>query len=283
MATSLWDYLRPPFDIALGQIERLQEIGGRDARFLLLFAALCACVVVVLARRWRGRAAKLVTVPERFVVLFWVVGYIVWAVAFYYYRYMTTLEMLAPLVLFVLLRVLVPGRALSVVLLCVSVAIGVSVRTGSWGRGGWQDDWFGVELAPLAQQPRSLVLLAGGPLAFAIPSFPPDARFAHLTGIQSKGGTALIDRMIAEAIETREGPLLVMATFRVDADAQDPEHRRPRWVYDPEQDAGPLVAPFSLSLTNRCAQIPTRRRRLYICELDRSSSPLRSSAGSASR
>jgi hypothetical protein len=282
-ASGVWDYLRPPLDIALGRMERLQEIGGRDIRFLLLFAALAACALVAVTRWRRGSAVGRATTSERFVVLFWLIGYGVWATTFYYYRYMTTLEMLAPLVLFVLLRFLVPRRALTAILVCVSLVVVASVRVDSWGRGGWQDDWFGIDLPRLARRPGSLVLLAGGPIAFAIPSFPIDARFAHLTGIQSKGGTALIDRMIAEAIEAHDGPLLIMATFRVDADAQDPEHRRPRWVYNPEQDARPLVAPFGLSLTNRCAEIPTRRGRLYLCELERSSSPPRSADGSASR
>ncbi len=268
MANGLWDYVRPPLDIALGRMDRLQEIGARDGRFLVLFTTLVVFGLFALVLSRRGKTVR-ATPPERFLAIFWLVGYVLWAAVFYYYRYLTSLELLAPLVTFIFVRAVLPARALVPVVLVLSVGLGAWVRTDSWGRGDWQEDWFGVDLPPRARRPGALVLLLGGPIAFSIPSFPADARFAHLTGIQDKGGTVLIDQMIEEAVRAHEGPLLVLATFRVDASAQDPAHRRPRWVYDPERDAAPSVAPLGLTLTDRCDWIRTRGGRLYLCDLDR--------------
>ncbi len=269
VARDAWDYLRPPLDIALGRMERLQEIGARDARYLALAVAALAFAALALARRGRRPAPAPLASTGGFVLAYWLVGYGVWAVAFYYYRYMTTLEFLAPLALLVLVRYVAPPR----LLLPAAVALGLVLvawsRTESWGRGDWRANWFGLDLPPLARQPGAMVLLTGAPVSFALPGFPPDARFAHLTAIREKGGTELFDREIARALERHQGPVLLLSSFRIDKDAQDPARRRPRWVYNPEEDAGPVVERFGLALTDRCADTRTRRGPLYLCELDR--------------
>lgn len=268
-AVTALDFLRPPFDIALGHTHRLQEIAARDGRFLLLFLALALSVFVALVRRLQFGKGASMTIAEHFVVSYWMLCYVVWEVAFYYYRYLTPLEMLAPLVLFILVRSVVPSRALVSVVVALSIALAVYTRTESWGRGDWRDNWFGLDLPPLAAQRHAMVLLLGGPVGFAIPYFAADAKFIHLTAIRDKGGTALFDEAIVQALEAHHGPLFILSSFRVDASGQDPRRRRPRWVYDPDEDARPLVEPFGLVLTDRCEDMRTRRLRLYLCELGR--------------
>jgi hypothetical protein len=203
------------------------------------------------------------------VLVYWLAGYLVWVAMFYYYRYMTTLELVAPLALVVVVRALVPERLLVRAVLVLCLCLAAWSRTGSWGRGAWQDNWFGLELPELARRPGALVLLAGGPVSFAIPDFPASDRFAHVTGIRERGGSVLFDRMVADAIEQHRGPLLLLSTFRVDSRAQDPSTRRSRWVYDPQQDIGPTAARFGVRLTDRCEDMRTRRGPLYLCEVEK--------------
>jgi hypothetical protein len=269
IAHDAWDYLRPPLDLALGRMDRLQEIGARDARYLALAVAALAFAGLALAGRRSWRVLAAVSSPGGFVLAYWLVGYLVWAAAFYYYRYMTPLEFVAPIALVVLLAALLPPRATLPAAVGLSLALVAWSRTQSWGRGDWQENWFGLELPTLARRPDALVLLAGGPVGFALPAFPPSARFAHVTAIRDKGGTELFDRELASAIERQRGPLLLLSSFRVDARAQDPATRRPRWTYDAEEDVGPVAARFGLELTDRCEDMRTRRGRLYLCEVDR--------------
>ncbi len=70
VAREAWDYLRPPLDIALGRMERLQEIGARDARYLVLVVVAIAVVVLALARRLRGSAVVRAGSPESFVLAY---------------------------------------------------------------------------------------------------------------------------------------------------------------------------------------------------------------------
>jgi hypothetical protein len=267
VARDAGDVLRVPLDLALGRMGRLQEIGARDARYAALALAALLAAAAALAR-W-GRGAAPTNAGGAFVLAYWLVGYGLWAAAFYYYRYMTTLEFLAPVALLVLLPLVVPPRALVPAALAVCVALAAWSRTDSWGRGDWQENWFGLELPALARQPGALVLMTGAPTSYALPAFPPDARFAHLTAIREKGGTERFDEAIAAAIRAHRGPLLLLSSFRVDRHAQDPSRRRPRWAYDPEQDAGPVAERFGLALSDRCEDTRTRRGPLYVCEVDR--------------
>jgi hypothetical protein len=264
------DVLRPPFDLALGHTDRLLEIGARDARLLVLFVAAAAALVMALVRR-RGRdgTARRAPSPGSFVVGFWFAAYALWVAAFYYYRYMTTLELLAPLALLVTARALVPPRRLLAVVAALVAALALYAKADSWGRGDWQENWFGVELPARARRPGSLVLIAGAPVSFALPYFPEDASFAHLTAIREKGGTALFARELQRRIDAHRGPLLLLAPFRVDSRAQDPRTRRPRWTYNPEEDVTAAAAEFSLRLTERCDDLRTRRLRLYMCDVER--------------
>jgi hypothetical protein len=182
---------------------------------------------------------------------------------------MTTLEFVAPLILVGLLRSLAPAKALMTAVLGVSVVILAGSRTDSWGRGDWQDNWFGLELPALARKSDAMVLLAGAPVTFALPAFPGGARFVHLDAIRAHGGTELFDQRIVASLREHHGPLLLLANFRVDKDAQNPAKRRPRWRYNPEEDAGPVAARFGLRLTDRCEDMRTRRGPLYLCEVER--------------
>ena len=263
------DLIRPPLDLALGRTDRLLEIGARDARMLVLFVAAGLWLAVALARRRGGEAGPGRASAGGFVLGFWFAAYGLWAVAFYYYRYMTTLELLAPLAILVALRALVAPRLLLPVAAALALALGLHARSDSWGRGDWQESWFGVELPARARRPGSLVLLAGAPVSFALPYFPRDARFAHLTAIREKGGSELFAQELKRRIEAHAGPLLLLASYRVDARAQDARTRRPRWVYNPEEDVAPAAAEFGLRLSERCDDLRTRRLRLYLCEVER--------------
>jgi hypothetical protein len=269
-AHGLLDVVRPAFDLALGHTHRLLEIGVRDARFLFLFTAVAAALFVTFGPRRRPDVGfRRLSRPEAFVVAFWFAAYALWVTAFYYYRYMTTLELLAPLALLVALRGLVVPRLLLPVAAAIFLALGLYARSDSWGRGDWQENWFGVELPARARRAGSLVLIAGAPVSFALPYFAGDARFAHLTAMREKGGTALFARELQRRIDAHPGPLLLLAPFRVDSRAQDAATRRPRWTYNPEEDVTPAATEFGLRLTERCDDIRTRRLRLYMCDVER--------------
>jgi hypothetical protein len=251
-----YDLVRPALDIAIGRTEGIQEIALRDARFLLLLVVslLCLALLVLgpLRHGRRGLRWRPFQPQERALLVYWLAAYIVWVVMFCYYRYLAILEFTAPLLLFVLVGRLIPGRQLPRVVLGIALVLALSTSSGSWGRRRWQPAWLQMTIPPMGLQPHSLVLLVGQPISYAIPSFREDARFALVT-LDEFGTAAPWRERVAELIATHRGPILLLSTYG---------HSRP--------DAGTRVAAFGLRPTGHYEQAGQGPLRLRLCELERS-------------
>jgi hypothetical protein len=243
-AHGLVDYVRPPLDMALGLNERLQEIPFRDVRFLLVLLA----ALLWLALRVAGRRPA--TAPgTRFLLVYFLAGYVVWALAFYYYRYASVLEFVAPLVLVLLVQAAFPTRARTLVV-AATVFVLLTTTVGSWGRLGFGERWFNVRLPPAAQEPDSLVLLDSPLSSFLIPYFPSHTRFAGLEGTGSKR----LDELVAARIAAHRGALFWLVSRGRPAPSDSPER-------------------FGLAVTDDCGLIRTGEGRWALCRLARARGP----------
>jgi hypothetical protein len=135
-------------------------------------------------------------------------------VLFPYYRYLTLLEIAAPLALLALLHALVPTHRLTHAVAAIAVLLVLTTSTGSWGRRAWEKTWLEMPVPPLGLQRGSLVLLVGQPIAFAVPSFREDATFVHLTAIDGFGADARWRERITAAVATHAGPVLLFSNFQ---------------------------------------------------------------------
>jgi hypothetical protein len=194
------DYLSPPFVMAFGATRRLQEIPFRDARFLLVVLAGLLWLVLRLARRRPPLSAA-----QSLLLVYVMVAYATWLVAFYYYRYAAVLEFLAPLVFVILAQAAIP-RLARPVLLGAGVLVLLTASGGSWLRHGWWDRWWRVRLPPQAQVPDCLVLLDSPLSSFLIPYFPRETRFAGLEW----SGSPRIEELLTERIGSHRGTFMVL-------------------------------------------------------------------------
>jgi hypothetical protein len=254
-ARTAYDVVRPAVDVALGRPDRIQEVGLRDARFLLLLvASLLGLAFLALDRLRHGRGGPRWTPLQpggRALVAFWLAAYLAWVALFYNYRYLALLEFTSPLLLFVLLQRLVPRRYVPQVLLAVALVLAVTTRSDSWGRGPWRDGWLAFAAPPMGARPDSLVLLVGQPISYAIPSFREDARFALVT-LEEFGAATRWKERIAQEVAAHRGPFLALSTLtrsRAEAEARAEE--------------------YGLRLTGRCELAGQRAPRLRLCELQR--------------
>ncbi|WP_028920357.1 glycosyltransferase 87 family protein [Pseudoxanthomonas suwonensis] len=153
----------------------VSELSLLQVAWALLYVVAPLAALAWLRRRTRGGAR-----PEaadasvlRMLGVFFVVGFVLWLWMFSIHRYLVVLELLAPLVLWLLLRGLLPGRAGSsvagaAVLLCALVAL---AGWNDWGHARWTREAFRVE-AP-AGPPPGLVLMGGDePQSWRIPFLP---------------------------------------------------------------------------------------------------------------
>jgi hypothetical protein len=196
-ANVFWDYLLPPVRAFQGahKSTRLQEIPFRDLRLLFLFLSALALMMV---RIWRKPKIRLKD-PQRFLLWTWGLGYLLWIQLFFYYRYLTPLEFLAPAL--GVLMLVSAGLDRKWALGSFAAFILLTTQYGFWGRQHWRENWAEVIQENLEISDESVVFLSEKPVGYLLRYFPARARFVHLNAFPEFGApTARYRERIAEIV-----------------------------------------------------------------------------------
>ena len=157
-------------------------------------------------------------------------SYLIWMNLFSIYRYLVPLELLAPLVLWLIAQRLLPGRrtALVVSAVLVTVIAATFVTSPSWGRAKWAYQSFRADVPAMAHPEQSIVFTvhADPPMGWLAAMFPVKLAFVSLgSGFpESEAFRERIDSMMS----ARRGPLYVMTKHEHagTAPAQETNRRR---------------------------------------------------------
>jgi hypothetical protein len=220
-----------PLYFFLSRVPVAGEARFREARFAVLYVLIVAVVVkVLLERRSARRAAELTgATPTAWarvdvaLLAFMVVSYVMWQKKFSIYRYLIPLELLAPLVIYLLVCFLVPSQRRRVLVTAILLAaIVLGMRTPTWGRRDWGRDFFGTSVRPGAVPSTSLILVATyEPLAFVAPALPPEARIVRVqSNFFEPTATTMLAKEIRTIITEHRGPLRLLSHRRHRALAQ---------------------------------------------------------------
>jgi len=135
----------------------------------------------------KGNSDKIFPLNEKLFLIFFVVSFIVWEVTFSYYRYLSPLEGLAPILIFILLRYFLIRGAM-IVTLSLLLFNAINPHYPDWGRIPWGKSYFQMEGVQKGLPKDALVLVGAKPLAFVIPALPEGFRYftiGNLGGIAS--------------------------------------------------------------------------------------------------
>ncbi|UNK50412.1 hypothetical protein MNR01_05170 [Lysobacter sp. S4-A87] len=168
----------------------ISEIPLLQIIWAVLYLLAIAAVASWLWRRSAGvvRQDVAVTTAARLLLVFFAVAFVAWLAVFSIHRYLAVLEVLAPLVLWLLAeRVFAPALAARVATCAIVATIAVTLAGtwltgwGNWGHAGWTDRPFRVDAPAMAQPAQSTVLLVGTePQAWRIPFLPAAAAYASV-------------------------------------------------------------------------------------------------------
>jgi hypothetical protein len=250
----LAEHLLWPFLVALDP-SRVSQIQVGTLAWPLLYLACAALTIKIFVRRHAG-------VPDarvRMLLLFLVLSYASWMVLFSIYRYLAPLELLAPLLLYLLMQALLPrvvaGKAAAVLIVLV---IASSVPMGNWGHAGWHQQSARAEVPVIADPAHSIVfsvnaMPASGWLATF---FPAELAFASLA--PGFPVTAGYRARVASMLATRKNGAHVLVEV-TGAQAET----------GPVEAARGLLASYQLAPdTSRCAAYPAYLgRRAYYYQL----------------
>lgn len=177
----------------------------------LVYVLMFGWALKTLSSRWHRRGldqgAAAGPDAERFFFLFLIFSYLAWMAVFSIGRYLVVLEVLLPLSCWLLFHRLVRWPlARHLTLLSIGAAALFSV---SHLDVGWRAEWAPqshVVQAPVIEHPSSTtVLVLGAPLAWVIPSFPPELAFVSLAG--SFPESDAYEKRARQIMQSRGGPI----------------------------------------------------------------------------
>lgn len=204
-----------PF-VFMAQVARVSEIPLKIAVIPLLYAMGLLFVVNWLRGRLLvaagpGSAASVLSTRACGLLLFGLIAYLLWVKLFGIYRYLVPLELLAPLMVWILAeRMFSAARAARIggwLLAATTLAVFPFV---SWGHAGWASPNFSASVPPLASPADTIVFTAHGdpPMGWLATFFPHEVRVIALAGGFPES-PAWLERVHA-AVAERTGPHYVM-------------------------------------------------------------------------
>lgn len=201
---------------------RVGEVPWFDLRVVVLYLLVPASVLLALAGRrlgWAGRGDVALADPAltRFTLLALAAAYGVWLYLFCIYRYLVTVEMLAPLAIVMTAGLLPLGRRLRVALaLALLLLVQGAMTPANWGRMAWTPRWVEAEVPPIADPDHTMVLMGGyWAISHVIPFFPPQIPFVRIQSnfLQpdsvGNGHLAWLQARVA----AHRGPFLMLSTI----------------------------------------------------------------------
>jgi hypothetical protein len=211
----LWPY------VFSSHMERIAEVPIRQITWPLLYSAVIAWAVAALVRRMRGAAGAGVErgLPPRgvFLVAFAAVAYVVWVRLFSIYRYLAPLELIAPVLFWLLVHTIAcptAARRLAGWLLLAAAAAVLPFTT--WGHAGWTERAFTADTPAIAQPQRAVIYQASldSPMGWLAQFMPREAAVVGL-GSGFPESPAYVERMHRMAAQ-RGGPHYIMFPLATD-------------------------------------------------------------------
>ncbi|WP_244196583.1 hypothetical protein [Paraburkholderia hospita] len=205
--TLLW-----PFIIAADS-KRVGETPIRQIIWPIVYLVLVWWGLTRVAHRVKGQPRIAFEPKQRLVVLFVVLGFVVWMKLFSIYRYIVPIEVLAPMVLVLLLDRLLPARIArrtAAWLIIAATAVVVTGGARTWGHEGWADPLYHAQLPPLTQPEGTTVVIGSSTTGWAwiATRFPDTVAFTQIDS-SFPASDAFRARIVALARE-RGGPTFAL-------------------------------------------------------------------------
>ena len=227
-------------------ISRIAEVPIQQIIWPLLYAVVLVWAVVTFLRRGQGARSNTVSrinLSSRsvFLLAFFSVSYVVWVRLFSIYRYVVPIEMLAPLLFWLLLQTLaapaVANRLGGWLLLVASLAV---LPFTTWGHAGWTERAFTADTPRIDQPKHAVVFLASmdSPMGW-LAQFMPSESAAIGLGSGFPESPAYRERML-QTIAARGGPHYIMFPITTDKRATGMERKAQfaRWLGMTGSEAG---------------------------------------------
>ncbi len=204
-----------PFVVS-ADARRAGQLPLRQVIWAVAYAMFIAWAVT--AFRNRRATAPAMDSRARYVVATLGIGFVIWMSAFGVYRYLVALELLAPLVVFILGTHSFPRHGRTIAAWALSIAALVVVTGGmkTGGHADWDEVPFALDVPAIGAPAKATVLLVGGdpPWAWIGAALPVEVALAQVGG-NFPEGPAFKPRL-ASMVVSRGGPVFAVVSAHRD-------------------------------------------------------------------
>lgn len=155
--------------------------------------------------------------PHRFLVLFFILSYIIWQLKFSIYRYTNPLELISPVVIFILLDKILKDPFHKLIGFISSMLLIVTiVNVPHWERLPFKSEFIQVRAPVLPDPANTMIVIAGGrPWSYLIPAFPPEVRFVRVGGnfFKDDKPTRYLE-LLKDTVKSHEGDIFLLSRQR---------------------------------------------------------------------
>ncbi len=194
-----------------------------DIRFLVIYLlSLVWLIKFILLKRLSTARGSAETVDSwdrtyRFLVLFFILSYIIWQLKFSIYRFTNPLELISPVVIFILLDKILRDPFHKLVGFVGSVLLIVTiVNIPQWERLPFKSEFIQVRVPVLPHPANSMIVIAGGrPWSYLIPAFPPEVRFVRVGGnfFKDDKPTRYLE-LLKDTVKSHDGDIFLLSRQR---------------------------------------------------------------------
>jgi Protein of unknown function (DUF2029). len=207
----LWEWLLWPLAFTVNPYRLGQKVVYQVA-WPVLYLLYLAWAASTASRRWRSVTANPMDWRARRLAAFVAVSFFVWTAVFSIYRYLVPIELLAPLLCWLLLQSLLPAQwslRTGTWVVAVVAAVGLFNLWNGWGHAPWAERAFRVQqpVSPTAAG-TSVLLVGNEPMAWRIPFLSPQWAFVGV-GTNFPTGPGYAPR-VQTILRQRGGPVRVM-------------------------------------------------------------------------
>ncbi|CAN5213914.1 hypothetical protein BH10PSE17_BH10PSE17_26620 [soil metagenome] len=202
--------------------QRVGEEGLRQLLWIALPVVAIACLVTAAVRRGsRPAAAVSAHRPVALLTTFFVVSFVIWMLLFSIHRYLTVLELLGPLLIWLGVQWSWPTRAGRRVATAALVACSLVAwfGQGEWGHEDWAEHSFAIEVPALPDAAHTTGLLVGkDPQAWRAALLPDDIAWVGVATTWPE--TAAYRDRVRQIVADRQGPAFAMLPAATDRRAR---------------------------------------------------------------
>lgn len=163
---------------------RVAEFKYQQFSWLVTYISMLALLATGIFGFFQSNSRRKPWDPEAvYLLTFFCISYFLWLNIFGIYRYLIVIELLIPLLLFVIIRHITAARFPDwATLACLAVLTMVNIRGApDWGHSEWADTVYSVEANRLTAQPEpAAIYLAGQPLAWLVPALDLETPFIQI-------------------------------------------------------------------------------------------------------